>query len=252
MVFIGAIYVHDDIIRVIRTRTMLVARLISDATKAEKTVLLYLADRGKGTRYDVAKEKKISYSVVHDAFKRLCKRGWIWRVRDEKSERNVPRTVYMPTEKGVLCALLEQPENSNIFKRLAEHIWILKKGEIFKRHGTGEIMAEIFLRSSADFLEWADEEGLRNLGGIEEFMEGLIPEFLLESKDKDVLKFSRAMAEDSDLQKFFFPVVRSYREKYHREYLKKSKLMDKVLNIPTQSRSSKLRGGEKLEKRPHR
>jgi len=86
------------------------------ATGAEREVLVYLAERGEGTRYGAKKETGISYSIVHGAFKSLCKRGWIRKVREERSSRNrnFLREVYAPTPAGLLCAFLLKPESPGI------------------------------------------------------------------------------------------------------------------------------------------
>jgi DNA-binding MarR family transcriptional regulator len=94
------------------------------ATGAEREVLVYLAERGEGTRYGAKKETGISYSIVHGAFKSLCERGWIRKVRDERSSHNVLRSVYRPTATGLLCAFLLKPESPSIFRR-AERLFPL-------------------------------------------------------------------------------------------------------------------------------
>ena len=92
------------------------------ATRAEREVLVYLAERGEGTRYGAAKEMGAFYSTVHGAFRRLRRRGWIRKVREERSSRNrnFLREVYAPTPAGLLCAFLLKPESPNIFRRTEE------------------------------------------------------------------------------------------------------------------------------------
>lgn len=232
-----------DIIKIIGKKSRWIQMLIPSLTKSEKAVLLYLADRGEGTRYEAGKEKGLSYSVVHDVFKRFCKRYWIRKDRVEKSDRNIPKVVYRPTVAGLLCAFLQEPENSRIFKRTAEHFpLILRKGDLFERQGAGEIVAKAFLDLIGG-LFWAAEKGYLDEKEIKSFTKELFEKLFIENKDEEILKVSNAIAEDRDLRKFVRPVVKSYRK----WYLDKIGLMDRVSNILGSSRLPKKtsKGGEK-------
>ena len=217
----------------------------------EMATMLYLAEKGEGTRYEVSKEKKIYYSVVHDVFKKLLERGWIRKHRDEKSDRNITKSVYRPTIAGLLYVFLKHPENPNVFKKIEQRFpraikWI----ELFERHGVGVTTAEALI-SGIVWCLYSFERGRPErrwnleLGALNE----LIPQLILSSDRGTILKIAQAAAEDKELYRFVLSAMES-----EREWLsEKVDLVNEILNTLEQSRFPKNRkGGEKSGKGPHR
>lgn len=204
-------------------------------TKTGETVLLYLADRGGGTRYDVKKEKGVSYSAVHDVFRRFLDKHMISEDRKEKSDRNITKVVYKPTVAGLLYALLRKPENPNIFRKVSEHFpWLLRKGDFFARHGIGEIIANVFLDRVTEFLAAVHRQAYSEEEELNRFKRETFKALLTWKDEAERLKVTRAICGDRELLKMALPVAREERELCLQErelYLQRAGEWDKLLRV---------------------
>lgn len=125
---------------------IVIGKRFVSVSPTEKKILLQMAKLGEGTRYDISKKGRISYSVVHSAVDRLRKTHMLHKVRDEQSKRNLKMEVYRLTLAGFLCALASSEGDTETRRNIIEnHPRILPnvtgKWNFFKKYKIEEIIA---------------------------------------------------------------------------------------------------------------
>jgi len=181
------------------------------ATRAEREILVYLAERGEGTRYGAAREMGAFYSTVHGAFRRLRRRGWIRKVRDERSSHNVLRSVYRPTATGLLCAFLLKPESPSIFRRTEELFPLpLRFSEGILKSPLGR---EFMGRSVCIGIGKVLESGIKpTKREIKNFVRETIKNLIHEYEKKEFMEIAEVVATDRGWSELFQSAIESERE----------------------------------------
>jgi predicted transcriptional regulator len=207
---------QTEIVRLVRTEPRLkkvVALGEASLTKNEREILLYLAEHGEGSKYDVSEEMDIDYRLVRLVFKRLSEWGWIQKVRRERTERNrnLWKDIYKPTTGGLLYAFMLKPENPHIFRRVKERFpRLLGKEDLWTRHRLAGAVVESFLYNVSLVLQGARRERAPIEGEVEN-LETEVLEDLFWNRG-DLARMCSAAAEDRDLRKFLLPRVERARQ----------------------------------------
>lgn len=174
-------------------------------------VISCMAEHGEATMYEVKQDLGISYSVVHDVVKKLCRKCFLRWVRREPSKRGGEKQVYRVTLAGVLLALSfldDRDHRDRVIERNRELIpLVLGKMEVFKRHGVAAIVLER-LKCEAGFscggiaaeISRRGEAAERQLA--REFTADFYQSMIVNTKPEDVRRVFKAADGDRELRRF--------------------------------------------------